>query len=43
LAAIDLETNIGKLKARGFRRAWLGSLALLFIAGFSLALIKLME
>jgi uncharacterized membrane protein YadS len=39
LAAIGLETNIGKLTARGFRPAWLGSLALLFIAGFSLTLI----
>jgi len=43
LAAIGLETNIGKLAARGFRPAWLGTLALLFIAGFSLTLIKLME
>ena len=43
LAAIGLETNIGKLTARGFRPAWLGTLALLFIAGFSLTLIKLME
>ena len=43
LAAIGLETNIGKLTARGFRPAWLGALALLFIAGFSLTLIKLME
>jgi uncharacterized membrane protein YadS len=43
LAAIGLETNIGKLTARGFRPAWLGTLALPFIAGFSLTLIKLME
>jgi uncharacterized membrane protein YadS len=43
LGAIGLETNIGKLTARGFRPAWLGTLALLFIAGFSLTLIKLME
>jgi uncharacterized membrane protein YadS len=43
LAAMGLETNIGKLTARGFRPAWLGTLALLFIAGFSLTLIKLME
>jgi uncharacterized membrane protein YadS len=43
LAAIGLETNIGKLTARGFRPAWLGTLALLFIASFSLTLIKLME
>jgi uncharacterized membrane protein YadS len=26
LAAIGLETNIGKLTARGFRPAWLGTL-----------------
>jgi uncharacterized membrane protein YadS len=43
LAAIGMETNIGKLTAKGFRPAWLGTLALLFIAGFSLTLIKLME
>ena len=43
LAAIGLETNIGKLAARGFRPAWLGTLELPFIAGFSLTLIKLME
>jgi uncharacterized membrane protein YadS len=43
LAAMGLETNIGKLTARGFRPAWLGTFALLFIAGFSLTLIKLME
>jgi uncharacterized membrane protein YadS len=43
LAAMGLETNIGKLTARGFRPAWLGTLALPFIAGFSLTLIKLME
>ena len=42
-AAIGLETSFRKLTARGFRPAWLGTLALLFIAGFSLALIKLME
>jgi len=43
LAAIGLEINIGKLTARGFRPAWLGTLELPFIAGFSLTLIKLME
>ena len=43
LPAIGLETNIGKLTTRGFRPAWLGMLALLFIASFSLTLIKLME
>jgi uncharacterized integral membrane protein (TIGR00698 family) len=43
LAAMGLETNIGKLTAKGFRPALLGTLAFLFIAGFSLTLIKLME
>lgn len=43
LAAIGLGTNIGKLTARGFRPAWLGALALLFIASCSLTLIKLIE
>jgi len=43
LAAIGLETNIGRLTARGSRPAWLGTLALLSVAGFSLTLIKLME
>ena len=43
LAAMGLETNIGKLAAKGFRPALLGGLAFLFIAGFSLTLIKLME
>jgi uncharacterized integral membrane protein (TIGR00698 family) len=43
LAAMGLETNIGKLTARGFRPALLGAFAFLFIAGFSLTLIKLME
>jgi uncharacterized integral membrane protein (TIGR00698 family) len=42
LAAMGLETDIAKLTARGFRPALLGALAFLFIAGFSLALIKLM-
>jgi uncharacterized integral membrane protein (TIGR00698 family) len=41
LAAMGLETDIGKLTAKGFRPALLGALAFLFIAGFSLALIKL--
>ena len=40
LAAIGPETNIGKLTARDFRPARLGTLALLFVAGFSLPLIK---
>jgi uncharacterized integral membrane protein (TIGR00698 family) len=43
LAAMGLETDIGKLTAKGFRPALLGAFAFLFIAGFSLALIKLME
>jgi uncharacterized integral membrane protein (TIGR00698 family) len=41
LAAMGLETDIGKLAARGFRPALLGALAFLFISGFSLTLIKL--
>jgi uncharacterized membrane protein YadS len=41
LAAMGLETDIRKLTARGIRPALLGALAFLFIAGFSLALIKL--
>jgi len=43
LAAMGLETNIVKLTAKSFRPALLGPLAFLFIAGFSLTLIKLME
>lgn len=41
LAAMGLETDIRKLTARGTRPAMLGALAFLFIAGFSLVLIKL--
>jgi uncharacterized integral membrane protein (TIGR00698 family) len=41
LAAMGLETDIRKLTARGIRPALLGALAFLFIASFSLALIKL--
>lgn len=41
LAAMGLETDIGKLAAKGVRPALLGALAFLFIAGFSLALIKM--
>jgi uncharacterized membrane protein YadS len=41
LAAMGLETDIGKLTAKGFRPALLGAFAFLFIAAFSLALIKL--
>jgi uncharacterized integral membrane protein (TIGR00698 family) len=42
LAAMGLETDIRKLTAKGFRPALLGALAFLFIASFSLGLIKLM-
>ena len=42
LAAMGLETDISKLRAKGARPALLGALAFLFIAGFSLLLIKLM-
>jgi uncharacterized integral membrane protein (TIGR00698 family) len=41
LAAMGLETDIRKLAAKGIRPALLGGLAFLFIASFSLALIKL--
>jgi uncharacterized integral membrane protein (TIGR00698 family) len=41
LAAMGLETDISKLYARGLRPAILGALAFLFIASFSLVLIKL--
>jgi uncharacterized integral membrane protein (TIGR00698 family) len=41
LAAMGLETDIRKLTAKGIRPALLGALAFLFIAGFSLLLIKL--
>jgi uncharacterized membrane protein YadS len=41
LAAMGLETDIRKLRAKGLRPALLGGLAFLFIAGFSLVLIKL--
>jgi uncharacterized membrane protein YadS len=43
LVAIGMETDIGRLTAKGFRAALLGAVAFLFIAGFSLTLIKLME
>jgi uncharacterized integral membrane protein (TIGR00698 family) len=42
LAAMGLETSFGKLMAKGFRPALLGALAFLFIATFSLTLIKWM-
>ena len=41
LAAMGLETDIRKLAAKGIRPALLGALAFLFIASFSLVLIKL--
>src|SRR6201987_1784740 len=41
LAAMGLETDISKLYARGVRPAILGALGFLFIAAFSLLLIKL--
>jgi uncharacterized membrane protein YadS len=41
LAAMGLETDIRKLSARGIRPALLGAFAFLFIASFSLTLIKL--
>jgi uncharacterized integral membrane protein (TIGR00698 family) len=41
LAAMGLETDVRKLTAKGFRPALLGALAFLFIASFSLGLIKL--
>jgi uncharacterized integral membrane protein (TIGR00698 family) len=41
LAAMGLETNIAKLASRGLRPALLGALSFLFIATFSLTLIKL--
>lgn len=40
LAAMGLETDVSKLYAQGLRPAILGALAFLFIAAFSLALIK---
>ena len=43
LAAMRLETNIGRLTAKHFRPALLVGLAFLFTAGFSVTLIKLME
>ena len=41
LAAMGLETDIRKLRAKGLRPALLGALAFLFIGSFSFALIKL--
>ncbi|MEI5677941.1 MULTISPECIES: YeiH family protein [unclassified Mesorhizobium] len=42
LAAMGLETDIAKLRAKGFRPLVLGLTAFLFIATFSLVMIKLM-
>lgn len=42
LAAMGLETDFAKLKAKGLRPLMLGLLSFLFIAGFSLTLVKLM-
>ena len=42
LAAMGLETDVAKLYAKGVRPAVLGALAFLFIATFSLTLIKLL-
>jgi uncharacterized integral membrane protein (TIGR00698 family) len=41
LAAMGLETDFSKLRAQGFKPALLGAVAFLFIATFSLTLIKL--
>ncbi|MBS0235231.1 MAG: YeiH family putative sulfate export transporter [Proteobacteria bacterium] len=42
LAAMGLETDISKLKAKGLKPLMLGAASTLFISGFSLALIKAM-
>lgn len=41
LAAMGLETDIGKLRAKGLRPLALGAAAFLFIAAFSLMLVKI--
>lgn len=41
LAAMGMETDLGKLRAKGLRPAALAALSFIFIAGFSLILIKL--
>ena len=41
LAAMGLETDVRKLRAKGLRPLLLGAAAWLFISGFSLALVKL--
>jgi uncharacterized integral membrane protein (TIGR00698 family) len=42
LAAMGLETDVGKLKAKGLRPLLLGACAWLFISAFSLALVELL-
>jgi uncharacterized membrane protein YadS len=41
LAAMGLETDLARLKAKGVRPFILGFSAFLFIAGFSLMLVKM--
>jgi uncharacterized membrane protein YadS len=41
LAAMGLETDIAKLRAKGLRPLLLGAVAFLFIATFSLMLVKI--
>jgi uncharacterized membrane protein YadS len=43
LAAMGLDTDIRKLRARGLRPLLLGAAAFLFVAGFSLMLVKLVS
>jgi uncharacterized integral membrane protein (TIGR00698 family) len=43
LAAMGLETDIAKLRAKGLRPLLLGFAAFVFIAGFSLMLVKLTD
>jgi uncharacterized integral membrane protein (TIGR00698 family) len=43
LAAMGLDTNIRKLRAKGLRPLLLGAAAFIFIAGFSLTLVKLVS
>jgi uncharacterized membrane protein YadS len=41
LAAMGLETSFGKLRARGLKPLSLAAASWIFIAGFSLVLVKL--
>jgi uncharacterized membrane protein YadS len=43
LAAMGLETDVAKLRAKGIRPLILGFAAFLFVATFSLSLIKTMS